>query len=418
MVADVGSWISIVRVEDLDSGTRVAVRELHAPRSGTIVIELSIEQRAKAHLAREVLRALGKQPGLMAGDGDRDTVWMDRALAWLIGEQITDLVVLRANLTVAPWDKLFEFAAAARLRLWLICDGPALPRRARERSEAYGLSERSIDQMLRALRAACDDPPSVAVDVPPSFPRVSTFDFPLFLADAYAQLTSDDFAVVEAAFDRTACAARDWLDAQPDEVTEASLATWLRDELADCRTQHELVTRVRGAQTALWWSGWDVAVRPQMLASPSRFTVQLDDELCEQLRGYSNPLRPALAILAVMTSDSPGIVCDTNIGDLATDGSEICVGGRTHPIPPAARGILRAQRAAQLHLGARGEDPLFAPLEEPHRRYHWHKAQIAMRHVSQDIGLRLTEHWSRQRNEGDMVWWRRHGIRLRRFPDD
>jgi hypothetical protein len=144
----------VVRVL-LDPGDQVRVSvgllERHDPAGGLVVVHPTPGLSSLAAIAHDVLAALGRSIRRLKAERLAGSAQAGRAVvAWLVADQIEDLVVLRADrLSAAGWDWLLAVCRRTGTRLLLICHVQAVPPALAEVLE--GTTHEIITDLRRAL---------------------------------------------------------------------------------------------------------------------------------------------------------------------------------------------------------------------------------------------------------------------------
>ncbi|WP_204078465.1 hypothetical protein [Planotetraspora phitsanulokensis] len=194
-----------------------AAWRLHAPLLGRIIVDPTPSVHSTAALAHDVLAALGKPPHRIATEGissDRQS-WR-AAAAWILGERIQQLIVLRAHLQSPDrWLKMIELQRVTAIHMVLICHSRSLPP-AIEEILATGENQRVTCGLESALEPVADlerhDGWQESGQAAPSeLPSLPSSEFTRFRADAYRQLSNDEFSAVDVEYGRGIDAACAWL---------------------------------------------------------------------------------------------------------------------------------------------------------------------------------------------------------------
>ena len=203
-------------------------------------------------IAVALLRALGKQLRLRDTPHDPRRQ-LEHAAIWLAAENITDLIVVRADrLAPAAWTMLLDLAGRVPyLTLSLVIHRPDVPDRLRAvlvdqpRDE---LHYQELDPSPAAPDAACRR------DRGSAFPDVPDTDFPLFVSACQQMLNPKDAARVLAAHAAEHADTRAWLHHQR-RPARAMIARRLGALVGGCGDLNETLARLRGAQSALFLAG-------------------------------------------------------------------------------------------------------------------------------------------------------------------
>ncbi len=191
-----------------------------------------------------LLRALAKQ--LRARDTPHDPRrQLEHAAVWLAAENITDLIVVRADrLAPAAWTVLLELTGRVPyLTLSLVIHRPEVPERLRAL-----LADQSRDELHYQ---ELDPSPAAPTPVPPvlgsAFADVPDTDFLLFVSACQQLLNPKDAARVLAAHAAEHADTRVWLHHQR-RPARAMIARRLSRLVGGCGDLNETLARLRGAQ--------------------------------------------------------------------------------------------------------------------------------------------------------------------------
>jgi hypothetical protein len=94
--------------------------------------------------------------------------------------------------------------------------------------------------------------------------------------------------------------------------------------------------------------------------SHGRLPVELDADLCTQLRGFLTTDEPTIGVLRVLSRRAPDQLVELNLADVADDGSAVLLAGERFAVPQPAQSILRAHRLARAAEGADASSPYLA----------------------------------------------------------
>lgn len=139
----------------LDPGDEVRVSvgllERHDPAGGLVVVHPTPGLSGVAAIAHDVLAALGRSIRRLKAERLVGSAQAGRAVvAWLLADQIEDLVVLRADrLSAAGWDWLLAVCRRTGTRLLLICHVQAVPPALADVLE--GTTHEIVTDLRRAL---------------------------------------------------------------------------------------------------------------------------------------------------------------------------------------------------------------------------------------------------------------------------
>ena len=330
--------------------------ELHSPESGCVVCRPTPGAGTRGVCAA-LLRALGKQLRLPETPHDPHRQ-LQHAGIWLTAEEIGDLVVVRADrLAPAAWTLLLDLARGVPyLTLSLVIHRPTLPTPLRAM-----LGDEPHDELrYHELDTPRVEPTPVSQHGEPPFPAVPDTDFPLFLSACEALLDSADADRVLAAHAAEHARTRAWLHEQRLPGVTV-IAGRLGALVSICSDPHEVLARLRGAQSALFLAGWLATFDAGTLvaAHATAHGSPLDDAAIGLLRAYASTQRAALGAIALASRGSAETIARLTVADVDRRTGSIHIGGRDHTLPGAAAGIARAHRLARVRNGATSDRPLF-----------------------------------------------------------
>ena len=333
---------------------RVAVASsstLNSLQNGVLVCEPTPLRRSLQWLAGEILAALGKREDF-AGTGRNAEKGWARAIMWLIAEQVTDLVVLRAGtLAAAQWVRLCEIAAICQIRLWLVVLG-------RPMTEAQSRVTR--DWPFRHIRY--DGIPAIGRHKPRSraahaaitarLPDVPTVDFTMFRALCRRTQTDDDFRRIDDVFRATLTRiAREVGGRRAIHVDDA--ARICCREVEDAEDLNDALVRLRATQCVLFDRAILVRIRvPQLVANAPR--RPLDENGASALHGYTAPEYACLGALVLAYGLDPYRLDSLSVSAISDHGE---LEGRRPSTPVAS--LMIAHRLQRAWDGAGDTDPLF-----------------------------------------------------------
>ena len=333
------------------------LQRLSAPARGRLLVSIRPDTRTLHQLGADLLRGLGKRVETSGGSTTANEIWF-RACAWIAGEQIAEIVVSRAHLlSRLRLERLFEIAAIAGTRLWLVFQQPALNRGQRETVRDWDLP--TID--FRSFKKLCKPPGDHPSDQghQDGFPEVPDEEFPTFLSACEELLRPRDFELVR---ERYWSAYEDTLSAIRSKGKERPrrLLADLGHLLAECQSLSRMVVCARAAQAAALHCGYLIKVNSTVLAGAHASTrlTTLDDVAAWKLRCYSQPRYPAAAVLGLATRLPPSRLAALDVGDVDPDGTQVDV-GQWAPIPAPGQGIVRAHLMFRHCEGSAPDHPLF-----------------------------------------------------------
>jgi hypothetical protein len=409
--------IYLVHEADDDRDALTFLRSLRGPRE-RVVCELT-PRNAKTRgsldwLVNDLLRALGKDTGLGARNAQAA---YDALIAWLVADDVEDLVIVRAHaLSAGAWSTLTELAALADARLWLMYQQPKLARGHREWCESFAPTELDFSAFKQRWGVVPKRSASPTPAVVP-FPAVPQTDFLLFRAEARELLTADEFKLVNKSYRDAMEKTQAWLDDAETPDADA-LAAYLHDLTADCASTAEALTRLRAAQATMFVRGWWTIIDARVfIAAQADAHLSFDDATASALRRFLSPQYAAAATLALTANATYTALAGLKLSDVETDGARVRLGGRDWQLDASARPLLRAQVIARVVDGACDDDPLFgdrtacdpaAPASARALRKSLDKAR--------EVGVRCTRNWNSQKPASATTTMRRVGVTVQALP--
>jgi len=396
---------------------------LHNLQQGRVVCELTAGGRNAFWLAQDVLDGLGKREDGLRG-GREAWLSLDRAAAWLAGERVKTLFVMRADQRDAgAWRLLVALAAQAGCELWLHTTAPMLSRGHR------GVVSEWLATAVSWEEFASLWPPMTQPARPPRGTRarasshkaasVPRDDFPTFRAACQRLLDGDDFRRVDAEF----TAARDLIGSQLQQnprPARTEALTWVGDVLSEAETLDGRVARLRGCQVTLFHAGYLLSVRLDHLigALSNDARPSLDHHVASSLREHHDTRAVAAAAITLLADASPTNVAEMRMRDVRADSVAVRVSSRWYTVPAHARGLLNAHRHLRLLDGANDDAPFFAV-----RSGEGAAVAISAAHLRKELGrlsrasgVLLVSDWTRHADEPAEAWFARRGVALRPLP--
>lgn len=216
--------ITLLVDADDDARTTAGLLAAHDPAVGRIVVHPTAGSRSASGLAQDVLLALGHPIRRLARERISTAApAFKAATAWIVGDVVTDLIVLRAHL-LSPegWAHLIEMTRCTGAQLILVQHTRTL------RGELQRLLDDVAHQVTKDTAAVAGER-SVAAPPEPDgpgepLPRLPTSDVHRFRADAYRTLSPADFARVDRVYSHGLDAACKWLAQHPDRPRGETLA--------------------------------------------------------------------------------------------------------------------------------------------------------------------------------------------------
>jgi hypothetical protein len=279
----------VVRVL-LDPGDEVRVSvgllERHDPVGGLVVVHPTPGHSGLAALAHDVLAALGRSIRRLEAERLVGSAQAGRAVAaWLLADQIEDLVVLRADRLSAPgWDWLLTVCRRTGTRLLLICHRPAVPPALADVLE--GTTHEILTDLSRALpgRQCRPGRGPATIHSMPAAAAPETVDLPLYAneqIDTYrsaapAAIGLRGFLQTDAVYQRGRAAAAAWLDTHctgaGTVLDTAQVQLFLTELVQDSPTRNHSLARLRGAQAGFRARSFDLTLPPWQLMVTGQLT--------------------------------------------------------------------------------------------------------------------------------------------------
>ena len=223
-----------------DVRVSVGLLERHDPAGGLIVAHPTPGMSSPAATAHDVLAALGRSVRRLAAERLIGLDPAGRAVqAWLLTDEIEDLVVLRADrLSAAGWDWLLQVCRRTGVRLLLVCHVHAVP--APLAAVLEGVEHQIITDLRQALpdrQGRAREPASSRAELEPGF------------------LGTDDEVCQEG---RTA--AMTWLETHTGATVLdiAKVLLFLTELVQDSPSRNHTVAQLRGAQSGFRAHGFDL----------------------------------------------------------------------------------------------------------------------------------------------------------------
>jgi hypothetical protein len=332
-----------------------------------------------------LLRALGKQLRLRDTPHDPRRQ-LEHAAIWLAAENITDLIVVRADrLTPAAWTMLLDLTRRVPyLTLSLVIHWLEVPERLRA-----VLGDVPRDEVhYQRLDLAAAAPTPVPPDRGSAFPDVPDTDFPLFVSACQQMLNREDAARVLTAHAAEHADTRAWLH-HHRRPPRAMMSRRLGELVGGCGDLNEMLARLRGAQSALFLAGWLAAFEPADVAAAhtSANGSPLDPAAIELLRGYTCTQRAALGAIALATRAPAETLARLAISDVDPRTASIQLAGQHQTVPAAAGGLVRACHLKRRRDGAASDRPLFTTRHAPDRPLNAVGVRRRLRELARDTGL-------------------------------
>lgn len=331
---------------DIKPRTMTRLLGLHDLERGVVVGHPVPPRIRTGHLARDVLYALGKHPSTPGWPGGPVTA--ERlSVAWLRAEQITDVLLVRADLfTPSTLVDLIELNRAAEARTWLLFDSPHAHRRANESLEVTPAARVRIKprtgQSSTSVKGA----------------RVKRWRTPspwIARAAATCLLPFDQGDYVDArirtGFENT----HRWVASNRRRMTPAITEQFLEILTSDSSPQYRYARTV-GAHSALLHHGLASEILDR---KPHRRTVTCDPTYAQarEIRRHSHPTSAALKTLALLTDLDAETLAYLTLDQLIPTPNGVLLG--KYHMKGAGAAALRAHKAHQSTSGRRSRNQLF-----------------------------------------------------------
>jgi hypothetical protein len=322
------------------------VLRLHNPDNGVVVCHPVPPSARASHVALDVLHALGKHPQVSGWPGRRAATEHYAGL-WLAAEEISDLLLVRADLfPPTALAELIALASDAGVRTWLIFDSPRHQRVANDTLSADPVARVEITKHTKAQGERTQpraDP----------WPGASPW---LARSAAALTFTPATFEELDTHIQIALTTTNAWL-IQQKRLTPRTLARFL-DALTATPSGRHRYARLVGANSALLQHG--LAAEILETARPANATISAPTtQQSTEIRAHHNPARAALHTLALLTDldevTLSGLALD-QVGD-SPDG--IALGG--YLLRGAAAAALRAHYTAITERRCPPTGRLFTP---------------------------------------------------------
>jgi transcriptional regulator with XRE-family HTH domain len=288
--------------------------------------------------------------------------------------------------------ELVAFAADVELAdLWLVSAYDL----TRQQLDALGPVARTEAPELLAAFGYPDGPePTPPGTVSPWLPAglaLPTVDFAVARAEAHKRLPTHLLAGYERLWTRAWQATDDLARPAGASLDDLQFAAHLQGLLDDCHNLPEMTVTCQAAQAALAVNGWRLAsfdlagLLTRLAHRPT--PAQRTPAHWRRLHAFRRPWRPAAVALyaAGLTVDQ---VHDTNIGDVAVDGSTVQVDDRTVHIPVHGRPFVRAQLRCRDRVHAQGRHPFIAH-DEDYARVQHNAITRQLQAAAEEVGFPL-----------------------------
>ena len=255
-----------------DVHVSVGLLESHDPACGRVIVHPTPGTSSSQALAYDLLGALGRAVNRLNAEqlAGPATAW--RAVtAWMVTDQIDDLVVLRADrLSAGAWTQVLGLCRETGSGVLLVCHTRQIP--AHLDAVLAGTGHQLLTGLPQALHGARPRPrpwPDAAAGAEPDAADLPRFLHPHirnYRSKAFAQLGPAGFARTDAVYRHGRDTACHWLSTRPgpDRTAVSSQSaqlflTWL---VHDSPSRHHTVARLRGAQAGFRLHGLMLNVPP------------------------------------------------------------------------------------------------------------------------------------------------------------
>jgi hypothetical protein len=333
---------------DIAPQTMAELLRLHDPDQGVVVCHPVPPGPRSSSLPLDVLHALGKRPRTGGWPGARQAA-ASYAKIWLAAEQITDLLLVRADLfAAAPLRELVSLAREAGTSTWLIFDDA--PRR------------RAADELLRA-RPAHQLKLSGAAQAGRKRTGARARPWPMpsswvGRAAAARIFTVQQFNDIDARMHGAFKSTSTYVASQRQlhlEAFERFLDVITTDPVA--RHRH---ARLLGARCALLQHGFASEINERLTAKRTIVASPTSAQAIE-FRRYSSPPTAALHVLSLLTDLDRTTLEAITLDQIVQTPQGVYVGG--YLLQGAAAAAVRAQRAYQQSRGCAPSQHLFTQMQ-------------------------------------------------------
>ena len=257
---------------DDDMQVSVGLLERHDPARGRVVVHPTPGTSSLQAFAHDVLGALGRAVNRLDAEQLAGPAAAWRAVtAWMVTDQIEDLVVLRADrLSAGAWTRVLELGRETGSRVLLVCHTPQIP--AHLAAVLAGTGYQLLTGLPQALRGTRPHPrlwPDAAAGAGPDVADLPRFLYPHirnYRSKAFDQLGPAGFARTDAVYRHGRDAACHWLSTRPGPGAAAvscqSVQLFLAWLVHDSPSRHHTLARLRGAQAGFRLHGFMLNIPP------------------------------------------------------------------------------------------------------------------------------------------------------------
>ena len=334
----------------------------HDPARGRVVVHPTPAPWGDHVFAHDLLAALGRPVSRFDDEhlSKAKAAWL-AAAAWMLTEQIHDLVVLRADrLPASTWAWLLRVRQQAGHQLLLVCHLPQIPPHL---AGALAGSNHRVLHDLPTLGGVQDRPPpeadqcSVAELQGAELPSVPAAGVAHYRAEAFRQLDPAAFARFDAVYREGFDAACAWLTSDPGSGQAAKWSApgteLVRSFLArlahHSRSRRRTLTLLRGAQAGFLAHGLLLTIPTASdlltaLNGPGLNTVPITGRIVDQIRsGVAHPVVAAAVAAALFTGIAPQALLH---GELTADAAAIRAMWRPRRAPVLSAVTMTAPKTA------------------------------------------------------------------------
>jgi hypothetical protein len=329
---------------------------LHDPDHGVVVCHPVPPGPRVGQLPLDVLHALGKRPRTGGWPGAH-AVAESYAKIWLAAEQITDLLLVRADLFApAPLHELVSLAREAGTSTWLIFDDA--PRR-RAADELLGARPADQLKLSRAAQASRRRTGARARPWPTPSPWVAR-------AAAARTFTVREFNDVDARMYSAFKSTSAYIAGQRQlhsETLERFFDVVTTDPVA-----HHRHARLLGARCALLQHGFASEINERRTAKRT-IVISPTSAQAIEFRRHSSPTSAALSVLTLLTDLDRTTLDGITLDQIIQTSRGVYLGG--YLLQGAAAAALRAQHAYQQSRGYAPSQHLFTRVQLDRHRGPW-----------------------------------------------
>jgi hypothetical protein len=346
---------------DIAPQTMAGLLRLNDPDRGVVVCHPVPPGSRSSRLPLDVLHALGKRPRIGCWPGGRAAA--ERyAKIWLAAEQISDLLLVRADLFApAPLDELVSLARHAGTRTWLIFDDAPGQRAASELLNACSAEELQLNRIVQTRRRR------TAARARP-WPTPSTW---VARAAAVRTFKVDAFNNVDVRMYGAFKATSAYISAQR-QLQQKALERFL-DVLTSDRLASHRHARLLGANCALLQHGFASEINERRTVKRT-IVVNPTNEQAIEIRRNSSPTSAALHVLASLTDLDRTTLEGITLDQIIETSKGAYLGG--YLLQGAAAAALRAQHAYQHSHGFAPSQQLFTQTQLARHRGPWGREDL------------------------------------------